>query len=65
MADARIEATFAESGRQESAQRIGICLVDAEMFWWRADDGEPCPVCPLGDEDYERSHRFYIAETAR
>ncbi len=47
---------------QQSAQRIGICLNDYEMFWWKADDDEPCPVCPVDDEDYEAKHRFYVLE---
>lgn len=49
---------------QESARRIGICLVDYEMFWWRCDDGEPCPVCSLDDDQYVENHRFYVAENS-
>ena len=44
------------------ANRIGICLNDPEMFWWRADDYSACPVCPTDDEDYEAQHRFFLAE---
>lgn len=46
------------------ARRIGICFVDYETFWWRADEGEPCPVCSRDDEGYEESHRFFVAEVA-
>ena len=49
---------------QESATRVGICFNDDEMFWWRADDGEPCPACSTEDEDYEANHCFYNSEKA-
>ncbi len=47
---------------QSEAQRIGICLNDYEMFWWNADDNEPCPVCSGDEIDYKAKHRFYVAE---
>jgi len=48
---------------QAEATRIGICFVDDEMFWWRADDGEACPACSTDDEHYDETHRFFVAET--
>jgi hypothetical protein len=47
---------------QEGATRVGICFVDYETFWWRADDDEPCPVCNPDDENYQENHRFFVAE---
>lgn len=57
-----VDRTSAAAQGQESARRVGICLTDYEMFWWRADDGEPCPVCNVNDDDYALTHRFYVAE---
>ncbi len=47
---------------QSEAKRVGICLLDDEMFWWRCDESESCPVCSPDDEGYEANHRFFVAE---
>lgn len=47
---------------QRDAQRIGICFVDADTFWWKADDAPVCPACSRDDEGYLANHRFFVAE---
>ena len=55
-------AAATRSDGQAAAKRVGICFNDGEMFWWRSDGFEPCPMCSTDDEDYAANHRFYIAE---
>jgi len=50
---------------QRDAQRIGICFVDADTFWWKADDEPTCPACARSDEGYLANHRFFTAEDRR
>lgn len=44
-------------------ERVGICWVDAETFWWDATNAPHCPACGVDDEGYADKHGFFVAES--